>query len=122
MEESTTKSATLLQSESSGHFFIRVIEENGGCFETADYNFYASEVKMAIRNYREQGYIVHNKLPVKKRIKFVQTPETNKYGKWVTEDGFVCFTDKRTTALRRYNNHLREKKSKVSPRNCNQQE
>lgn len=44
------------------------------------------------------------------KVKFIQSPKNNEFGKWETADGFVCYTNSITTALRWYRNYLKRKK------------
>lgn len=46
------------------------------------------------------------------KYKFKKTPEKGTFGKWVTEDGFICYTDKRATAVSWYVKHLKKQKLK----------
>ena len=45
----------------------------------------------------------------KQKYKFVETPEKGKFGKWVTEDGYTCYTDNRATAVNWYERYLKNK-------------
>ena len=46
------------------------------------------------------------------KYKFVEMPEKGKFGKWVTEDGFTCYTDNRATAVSWYVRHLKKEQTK----------
>ena len=45
----------------------------------------------------------------KQKYKFVETPEKGNIGKWVTEDGYTCYTDNRATAVNWYERYLKNK-------------
>lgn len=46
---------------------------------------------------------------MKNKIRFVAEPRKHTYGEWRTEDGFKCFTDNRTSAVRWYKKWLDDK-------------
>ena len=46
------------------------------------------------------------------KYKFVEIPEKGKFGKWVTENGFTCYTDNRATAVSWYVRHLKKEQTK----------
>ena len=43
------------------------------------------------------------------KYEFIKYPETGKFGEWKTADGFNCYTDKRSQAVRWYKKHLKNK-------------
>lgn len=110
------KTATLLAVADSAkpkRFFVQTKEADGQVFESSDHNLYAQQVKRVIEDYKNRGYTVINKLPKPPKVEFKEQPEAGKFGKWVTKDGFVCYTDSRATALRWYKKHLWNIENKI---------
>lgn len=46
------------------------------------------------------------------KYEFIKQPEADKFGEWQTADGFKCYTDKRSQAVRWYKVHLEKKRIK----------
>lgn len=110
------KTATLLivaNSDKPKRFFVQTVESNGEVFESADHNLYSYQVKSVVADYRNRGYTVINKLPKIPKVEFTEQPKVGTFGKWVTKDGFTCYTDNRTTAVRWYKKHLREQEYRL---------
>ncbi|WP_236092979.1 hypothetical protein [Bacteroides thetaiotaomicron] len=109
------KTATLLivaNSNKPKRFFVQTVESDGEVFESADFNLYQEQVKLVIADYKNRGYTVINKLPKSQKVEFTEQPKVGTFGKWVTKDGFTCYTDNRATAVRWYKKHLWEQEYK----------
>ena len=109
------KTATLLivaNSDNPKRFFVQT-ESNGEVFESGDYNLYPYQVKLVIADYKNRGYTVINKLPKAPKVEFMEQPEVGTFGKWVTKDGFTCYTDNRATVVRWYKKHLWEQENRL---------
>lgn len=109
------KAATLLvvaNSDRPKHFFVQTVESDGEVFESSDYNLYPEQVKQVIEDYKNRGYTLVNKLPKSQKVEFAEQPNAGTLGKWVTKDGFTCYTDKRANAVRWYKKHLWNKSNK----------
>lgn len=103
------KTATLLavsDSMNPKRFYVQTTETDGQVFESSDHNLYPEQVRQVIKDYKNRGYTVINKLPKPAKVEFAEQPEAGVFGKWVTKDGFTCYTDNRATALRWYKKHL----------------
>lgn len=44
------------------------------------------------------------------KYKFIEQPPNGEFGVWKTEDGFKCFTDKRSSAVNWYKQWLKKNK------------
>lgn len=109
------KTATLLAASDNGkpkHFFVQTVETDGQVFESADYNLYPEQVRQIIADYKNRDYTVINKLPKSPKVEFAEQPKAGTFGKWITKDGFTCYTDNRATAVRWYKKHLWNKENK----------
>lgn len=110
------KTATLLivaNGDKPKRFFVQTVETNGKVFESSDYNLYPKQVKQVIEDYKNRGYTVINELPQTLKVEFAEQPEVGTFGKWETQDGFTCYTDNRTTAVRWYKKHLWEQENRL---------
>lgn len=47
---------------------------------------------------------------MKTKYNFIKQPPKGEFGKWETEDGFKCYTDKRATAVSWYKRWLENKR------------
>lgn len=47
---------------------------------------------------------------MKNKYEFTEHPINGEYGNWITKDGFKCFTNNRTSAVRWYKNWLINKR------------
>lgn len=45
------------------------------------------------------------------KYEFIKQPEKGVFGEWQTADGFRCYTDTRTQAVRFYKRHLERNKN-----------
>lgn len=111
------KTATLLATSDNGkpkHFYVQTVETDGQVFESSDHNLYPEQVKQVIEDYKNRGYTVKNKLPKSQKVEFTEQPKAGTFGKWITKDGFTCYTDNRATAVRWYKKHLWDKENKLA--------
>lgn len=60
---------------------------------------------------------IENRLKVElksQKVEFTEQPKAGTFGKWITKDGFTCYTDNRATAVRWYKKHLWNKENKLA--------